>query len=527
MRAIRMKPIAVLVALAMVLAACGSADNAAETAHQPFERIARQSVETLTFQGADANESAIPIYGGDAIPNDEPYDSVFFDNYGVNPRVDTEDDRFSTFAVDVDTGSYTVGRRYVDDGYRPDRDSVRVEEYVNYFDQGYEPPTVGAFAIHMDGGPTPFTPGRYQIVRIGLQSAIPPVGDRPPANLTFVIDVSGSMDREDRLELVKDSLLLLVDNLEPSDQVSIVTYGSTASTVLAPTAVEDERNIRSAIDRLRPEGSTNAADGLVLGYEMARRAFSSTAINRVILASDGVANVGPSGPDSILELIGEEARDGIQLLTLGFGMGNFNDVLMEQLANNGDGFYAYVDDVREAERLFVNDLTGTLLTVAKDAKVQVEFNPAVVERWRLIGFENRDVADEDFRNDEIDAGEVGAGHAVTALYEIRLVEGAPPDAGIATVFLRWEDPATGDVTEMSQELGVAELAADYGDLDARFRLASAVATYAEILRDSYWAQDLALVDVADEAARLASELAGDDDVAEFARLVDRVVDIDS
>ena len=486
----------------------------------------------LLFAAANmlSDESRIPVYGGTDLPNDEPYDSVFFDNYGVNPRIDTEDDRFSTFAVDVDTGSYTIGRRYLRDGNLPDKDSVRVEEYVNYFRQQYAPPDSGSFAIHIDGGPTPFVENdRYHMIRIGLQSWVSEDDNRPPANLTFVIDVSGSMGRENRLELVKDALLLLVDQLEPTDQVGIVIYGSRGEVVLHPTAVEPgmgRTNIVSAIRGLTSGGSTNAAQGLELAYGLARDAFSPDAINRVILASDGVANVGESGPGSILERIGDEARTGIQLVTVGFGMGNYNDVLMEQIANDGDGFYAYVDDIREAERLFVHDLTGTLVTVAKDAKVQVEFNPDVVERWRLVGFENRAIADEDFRDDTIDAGEIGSGHSVTALYEVKLVEGVSLGEGVATVYLRWADPDDGDVVEISEEMLIAALAPTYEETLPRFQLAATVATYAEVLRDSYWAQGVELDAVASEADRLA-ELLEDADVTEFASLVNRAASLDA
>jgi Ca-activated chloride channel family protein len=500
-------------ALALALVTAGCYDTA-ESYSSSYSTTGSELYATVP------NGSAIPVYGGTDIPNDQPYDSVFFDNYGVNPRIDTEDDSFSTFAVDVDTGSYTIGRRFLRDGYLPDKDSVRVEEYVNFFDQEYASPESPGFAIHLDGGPTPFVENdRYQMIRVGLQSYTPPADQaRPPANLTFVIDVSGSMNRQDRLELVKEALLLLVDNLSSEDQVGIVVYGSRGQVILEPTAVEEDDAIRAAIMGLEPEGSTNAAEGLELGYELARNAYSPGAINRVILASDGVANVGPSGPDSILDLIGDEARNGIQIVTVGFGMGNFNDVLMEQLANDGDGFYAYVDDIREAERLFVHDLTGTLITVAKDAKVQVEFNPATVERWRLVGFENRDVADHDFRNDAIDAGEIGAGHSVTAIYEVKLDQEAVPIAGLATVFMRWQDPETRRVIEINREMKVSDLAAEYGQLSPRFRLATTVAAYAESLRQSYWAQTWELGDVAEEAARLADELADDEDVAELARL---------
>jgi len=283
--------------------------------------------------------------GGTDEPNDQPYGDVFFDNYGVNPRIDTEDDRYSTFAVDVDTASYTVMRRVIGDGYLPDRDSVRVEEYVNFFDQAYAPPSRNAFAIHIDGSRSPYA-DNYHLVRVGLQGYVVPDEERSDVVLTFVIDVSGSMDMENRLELVKESLALLVDELRPTDKVGIVVYGSGARVVLDHTPVREGRTIRRAIRSLQPEGATNAEAGLVKAYRLASRAFDPGAVNRVILCSDGVANVGRTGPESILERIREYADDDIYLTTVGFGMGNYNDVLMEQLADNGDGFYAYVDDIK-------------------------------------------------------------------------------------------------------------------------------------------------------------------------------------
>jgi Ca-activated chloride channel family protein len=345
-----------------------------------------------------AEEPIQPSTGGETPPNDEPYDAVFYKNYGVNPFIDTEDDHLSTFAIDVDTGSYSIMRRYVSDGYLPPEEAVRVEEYVNYFDQGYDPPSrgEGAFAIHLDGAPSRFGDEKYHLVRVGLQGYEVPAEERKDVVLTFVIDVSGSMDRENRLELVKDALHLLVDKLGPQDQVGIVIYGSQAEVVLEHIYVgKGERRILKAIDRLRPSGSTYAEAGLRLAYQEASAAFDPDAINRVILCSDGVANVGNTGHKSIWDQISEYADQGIYLTTVGFGMGNYNDVLMEQLADHGDGFYAYVDTIDEAERIFVEDLTSTMEVIAKDAKVQVEFNPAVVSRFRLIGYENRDVADEE------------------------------------------------------------------------------------------------------------------------------------
>ena len=412
-------------------------------------------------------------------------------------------------------------RRYIGDGHLPPDEAVRVEEFVNYFEQEYEPPAEGAFAIHLDGAPSPYGGERYHLVRVGLQGYEFPPELRQDVVLTFIIDVSGSMDMESRLELVKDALWLLVQELRPTDQVGIVVYGSRAHVVLEHTPVEDSRRIMRAIDRLQPEGSTNAEEGLVLGYRLAQEAFDPERINRVILCSDGVANVGRTGPDSILERIREYAEQDIYLTSVGFGMGNYNDVLMEQLADNGDGFYAYVDTLKEAERVFVHDLTSTLQVIARDAKIQVDFNPAVVSRYRLIGYENRDVADEDFRNDTVDAGEIGVGHSVTALYEIKFHPEAEEAAAALAVFVRYEEPNTGEVIEITRALAKAEFAPTFKDAPARLQLAAVVAEYAEILRDSYWARDSSLEDVAWEARRVAEYLPRDEDVAEFARLVER------
>ncbi len=355
------------------------------------------------------------------------------------------------------------------------------------------------------------------MMRVGIQGYAVPADERKDVSLTFVIDVSGSMDMENRLELVKRSLELLVEQLGRRDQVSIVVYGSEARVVLEPTRGDDQRAILRAIRSLQPEGSTNAEAGLRLGYKMASRAFNSEVINRVVLCSDGVANVGATGAGSIWEEIERYAREGITLTSVGFGMGNYNDVLMEQLADNGDGFYAYVDDINEAERLFVDNLTSTLQVIAMDAKVQVEFNPEVVARYRLVGYENRDVADEDFRDNEVDAGEIGAGHSVTALYEIKLYPEA--EGRIATVYLRWQDPDTGEVVELSQDFNTDEMEREFEYADPYFQWAVIVAEYAEVLRESYWAQESDIGDVLSQARRVADELPRDPDVDEFLDLV--------
>ena len=457
------------------------------------------------------------------LPATPPPAGNYFQNYGVNPFVDTIEDHLSTFGLDVDTASYTVARRYVMDGNLPPADSVRVEEFVNYFHQGYPTPSDVAFGIYADGAPSPFHDDGTHILRFGVQGYQIPESERKPASLTFVIDTSGSMSMENRLLLVKQSLQLLVDRLRPTDTVAIIQYGSDARVVLNPTSGEDRTTILDAIYSLETSGATNAEAGLRLGYQLANQAFRTGAINRVILCSDGVANVGATGPDQILESIRGYAASGITLTTVGFGMGNFNDVLMEKLADGGDGNYAYVDDLDEARRLFVDNLTSTLETIALNAKVQVDFNPDVVGSYRLIGYENRAIADENFRNDSVDAGEIGAGHSATALYAVQLKPNAT--GRIATVQLRWEDPQAHTIQEINGNFNTWDLAPSFESASARYQLAAVVAQYAEVLRRSPWADGTTINQILDHAVRLAGLLPEDPQVAEFASLVSRATQI--
>ena len=450
-------------------------------------------------------------------PNGAAYDDVFFKEYGTNPFIDTEDDQFSTFGMDVDTASYSVTRRYLRDGYLPPTEAVRVEEFVNAFDYNYAPPSQDAFAVHIEGAPSRFGEGkRLQLLRIGIQGRVVPDENRKDATLTFVIDVSGSMAMENRLGLVKRALTLLVEQLRPGDEVAIVVYGSNAQTVLQHTGIEGREEILEAIHSLEPGGSTNAEEGLRLGYKHALQNAKVGNINRVILCSDGVANVGETGPDAILKKIRSHVEEGITLTTVGFGMGNYNDVLMEQLANKGNGSYAYVDTLSEAKRIFVENLTQTLQVIAKDAKVQVEFNPEVVSRFRLLGYENRRLDHEDFRDDDADGGEIGSGHSVTALYEIKLHEGATGQ--LATVFIRHEDPDTHRVSEINEEIFTTELNGTFEAASPEFQLAATVAEFAEILRESFWAQEGSLAAVQESIEGIAPQI-GNPDVDELRLLV--------
>ncbi len=455
----------------------------------------------------------------------EPYDATFFRDYGVNPFVDTYRDNMSTFSVDVDTASYTVARRFISDGFLPDPDSVRVEEFVNYFDQGYTPPANQAFSIHVDGAPSPFGDPGHWLLRVGLKGMEISRSERRDATLVFVIDVSGSMNREDRLGLVKESLRVLVDELRVSDRVGIVAYGTRARVVMEPTSTRSRRAILRAIDSLSAGGSTNADAGLTLGYRMAVEHLDEDRTTRVILLSDGVANVGLTSPEGILGRISEGVSEGIDLTTVGVGMGNYNDVLMEQLADRGNGSYHYVDRLYDARRVFSESLTGTLEVIARDAKVQVEFNPEVVAAYRLIGYENREVADRDFRNDYVDAGEVGAGHDVTALYELELHDRTRGPIG--TVWVRYKDPDSNRAVEVDREFFRREMADRFEDADPRFQLAAVVAEYAELLRHSYWATYGSLREVVDMAERVERQLPYNADVAEFVDLASRAYTIET
>ena len=360
----------------------------------------------------------------------------------------------------------------------------------------------------------------FNCLRIGLQGREIPTENRKDAILTFVIDVSGSMEMENRLELVKKALTLLVDQLRPTDKVGIVIYGSRGRLVLPHTGINQRGEILAAINALRPGGSTNAEEGLRIGYDLAWKNLSVNHINRVILCSDGVANVGNTGPDAILKEIRTYVDKGITLSAVGFGMGNYNDVLMERLADTGNGNYAYVDTLSEAKRIFVENLTGTLQLIAKDAKIQVDFNPEVVSRFRLLGYENRRLDHEQFRDDTVDAGEVGAGHQVTALYEVKL---HPDTTGkMATVSIRYADPDNHKVSEVSKDISVSQLHESFDTAPATFRLAAAVAEFAEILRESYWAKDGSL-DLVHQVVKDAFAEIDSDQVVELMYLVNKAI----
>ena len=435
-------------------------------------------------------------------------------------EVRTSDDPQSTFAVDVDTASYGYARRLINDGRVPDRTAVRPEEFVNAFHQGYPEPVGDGFAVHSDGARFPTThegSADLRLLRVGLQTRSEDNRQRKDANLTFVIDISGSMAERGRLDLVQDALHTLVDQLRPTDEVAIVTYSDRGHVVREMTRVSEKEDLHRAIDDLRTEGSTNLEDGLVLGYRVARDGFRDGSTNRVILLSDGLANTGNTQADPIPRQIREEAAKEIALLGVGVGS-SYGDQLMEQLADQGDGFVVYVSERDQARRVFVEQLPATLSVRALDAKVQVTFDPAAVEAYRLIGYENRAVADQDFRNNRVDGGEVGPGHSVTALYAVRLTRDARPSAEAARVEVRWLDPRDRRADEAAESVTVADLGTDFAEASPRLQVCYAAAYFAEVLRDSPFGRDVRLADLAVIADRAAAAT-DDSGVRELAALI--------
>ena len=444
----------------------------------------------------------------------------FFKNYGVNPFVEAATDPLSTFALDVDTASYTLTRGYLNSGALPPAAAVRTEEFLNYFNYHYAQPLSGKFGIYTDLAPSYFGDENTKLMRIGIQGREVLDTNRKQANLTFVIDVSGSMNRDNRLGLVKQSLKLLIAQLRPTDRVGIVVYGTTAHVVLEPIELSNKDLVNSVIDTLRPEGSTNAEAGLLLGYAQASKTFKAGAINRVILCSDGVANVGDTGPDTMIQTIKARAADGIALTTLGFGLNGYNDTLMEQLADQGDGQNAYIDSLDEAKNVLGKQLTSTLQLIAKDAKIQVGFNPEVVDQYRLLGYENRNIADQDFRNDTVDAGDIGSNHSVTALYEVRIKSGVSTGT-LATVTLRYKDVDENNAIKEQSTIVDASALQAFSNASGSFRLAASVAEFAEILRQSVFARNARLGDVSDLGRTALTAYPSDEKIQEFMTLVSK------
>ena len=455
------------------------------------------------------------------LPPFTPKDRERYAKLSENGVMLTREQPVSTFSIDVDTGSYANVRRFLTQGRLPPKDAVRTEELINYFDYAYPQPRDRAqpLALTTELAPTPWNP-HTQLLLVGLQGFVP--AERPAANLVFLIDVSGSMDQPNKLPLLISAFKLLAGQLEARDRVSLVTYAGNAGVVLEPTAGDQRAKILGALEHLRAGGSTHGAAGIETAYRLAEQARLPEGINRVILATDGDFNVGTVNHEALIQLIEQQRAKGISLTTLGFGGGNYNDQLMEQLADKGNGNYAYIDTLQEARKVLVDELASTLETIAGDVKVQIEFNPAQVTEYRLIGYENRLLAREDFNNDRVDAGEVGAGHRVTALYEITLA-GQPPRieplrygavpvaAGetaatggeLAFLKLRYKLPGHAESTLISQAIATPT---GQESASERLRFAAAVAAFGQYLRGGTSLNGYTLADI----VTLASGAKGED-----------------
>ncbi len=412
-------------------------------------------------------------------------DLVSREDYGrptINGWVVAEKDRLSTFAADVDTASYTLARAKLLSGELPPTDSVRVEEWLNYFKYSYPQPERGApMSVTMNAAPSPFNASRV-LLRVGVQGRTVNTADRKPAHLTFLVDVSGSMQPAARLPLAKRALRMLVDQLREGDTVALVTYAGSVRLVLPHTSLKFKAQIHQAIEDLSAGGSTAMGSGIELAYQQALKVLDSKSTSRVLILSDGDANVGRTSHEALLASIAGHVKEGVTVTTVGFGMGNYKSALMEQLADKGNGNHFYVDSMLAAKRIFVEQLGSTLEIIAQDVKLQVDFDPAQVVAYRLVGYENRDIADRDFRNDKVDAGEVGSGHRVTALYELELKKGA--GNALATVRLRAKAPRGTTADETTFVFSAANLAETFDEAPRDLRFATAVMGAAEIFRRS-------------------------------------------
>lgn len=457
-----------------------------------------------------------------------------YEDVDPNPIYLVAEDPVSTFSIDIDTASYANVRRFLNEGRLPPRDAVRIEELINYFDYDYALPRDRAqpFSTSITVAPSPWAQGR-QLVHIGLQGYNIIPRERPPLNLVLLLDVSGSMNAPNKLPLLQQSFRMLIDQLNARDRVAIVVYAGAAGTVLEPTPGNEHGRILAALDSLRPGGSTAGAEGLRQAYALAEQNFNRNSVNRVIIGTDGDFNVGIADPEQLQDFVERKRETGIYLSVFGFGGGNYNDLLMQRLAQNGNGVAVYIDTLNEARRVLRDEMASNLFTIANDVKIQVEFNPARVAEYRLIGYETRMLRREDFNNDQVDAGEIGAGHSVTAIYEITPVGGptfteplryqdarpAPTTANeIAFLRIRYKLPGEDTSRLIERPITNADLVADIARASESARWATAVAGYGQLLRgDPYLAQNYEW----DDVIRLAQSARGSDEFgwrAEFIQL---------
>lgn len=498
----------------MTEAPMAMADEAAPVARESKGMIADSELR-LQAEAPAMDGTLGYVAAPDAMPAPVE-DTEAYSNEAPNPVKVTAEEPVSTFSIDVDTASYAVVRSFLTGGYLPTPDQVRIEEMVNYFPYAYAAPEGdAAFASTISVMPTPWNPGT-RLVTIGIQGALPAVAERPPLNLVFLIDTSGSMEDANKLPLLKQSLSLMLSELRPEDQVSIVTYAGSAGLVLPPTAAGDRATILSSLENLMAGGSTAGAEGLELAYQVAEGMKAEGEVTRILLATDGDFNVGISDPEGLEAYVAKKRETGTYLSVLGFGRGNLDDAVMQSLAQNGNGTAAYIDTLNEARKVLVDQLTGALFPIADDVKIQVEWNPATVAEYRLIGYETRALRREDFNNDAVDAGEVGAGTQVTAIYEVTApgsdallndplrygtataTEGAAGELGFLR--LRWKAPGQEASTLVETPITGSEPAS------AETRFAAAIAGFGQLLQGSVYLKDWGW----DQAIELAVANRGED-----------------
>ena len=450
----------------------------------------------------------------------EPLDRENYAHFSDNPVKRAADHPVSTFSIDVDTGSYTNIRRMLREGRLPVHDAVRVEEMINYFSYQYPVPRSKEtpFSVTTEMAPSPWASDRH-LLRIGIKGYEVPKHELKAANLVFLIDVSGSMHSKNKLGLLKKSLIMLTRQLSSRDRVSMVVYAGASGVVLEPTPGNKTATIINALERLRAGGSTNGGAGIRLAYRMAEQSFIEGGINRILLATDGDFNVGTTNFESLKSLVEEKRKSGVTLTTLGFGSGNYNDHLAEQLADHGNGANYYIDSLQEAQKVLVDQMSSTMQTIAGDTKIQIEFNPAAVSEYRLIGYENRALKREDFNNDKVDAGDIGAGHTVTALYEITLANnkglidplryGASNEKRgeavsydvirntkeLAFLRLRYKKPGQSKSTLIEQPLYVRDIKSSLNNTSTDFQFAASVAGFGQLLKGGTYTESFTYTDV--------------------------------
>ncbi len=478
------------------------------------EALANKPVTTGMVTGGKVNESPLlrqapqDMTPKDQSPTDKEFNTEGYDKIAENPFLEALKNPLSTFSIDVDTAAYSNVRRFIQQGNLPPQDAVRIEEMINYFEYNYpDPQSEHPFSLVTEISDCPWNT-KHKLLHVGLQAKRLNLKQTPPNNLVFLLDVSGSMEDDNKLPLLKKSLRLLIDELREQDSVSIVVYAGAAGQVLPPTSGANKAKIIDALENLQAGGSTAGSEGIQLAYELARKNFKQNGNNRVILATDGDFNVGPSSDGELVRMIEEKRKGGVFLTVLGFGMGNYKDSKMEKLADAGNGNYAYIDSLMEAKKVLVQQLGGTLLTLAKDVKLQLEFNPAKVAQYRLIGYENRLLRAEDFDNDAKDAGELGAGHSVTALYEViptgvgsgnandlryqqtQVKQTAQNSDELLNLKLRYKQPNQ-DKSQLIEKV-VKDASLPLSKTSDDFRFSAAVAGFGQVLRGSAYKGDWTL-----------------------------------